>query len=162
MRVEIRQALPREDELFLFEVYASSRSEEISLWGWDQGQQLQFLRMQHAAQQGFYRQQYPKLQYQIIMDAGISAGRMATVQIDAELVLVDIILLPEFQGKGLGTAILMALQEQAAKQKILLRLSVLTDSRARQLYERLGFQAVVNGGMYTIMKWNSWEQLMKV
>lgn len=46
----------KEDADFLFEVYASSRVEEMSLWGWTNEQQAQFLRMQHEAQQRFYQQ----------------------------------------------------------------------------------------------------------
>ncbi|BBB90375.1 MAG TPA: GNAT family N-acetyltransferase [Methylomusa anaerophila] len=151
--LEIKPVLPGEDDIFLFEVYASSRTEEMAAWGWDEKQRREFLRQQHAVQQLSYRQRYPGLQYRIILSDGAKAGRMAMAQSDQELVLVDIILLPEFQNKGLGTAVLTALQAQAAANRLPLRLNVLSASRARQLYERLGFQADAAGELYTAMKW---------
>lgn len=151
--MKIRLAEFKEDVDFLFEVYASSRAEEMSLWGWTDEQQLQFLRMQHDAQQRSYRQHYPALQYSIILTDEEKAGRVAIVQLEEELVLVDIILLPQFQNMGVGSWILRELQRDAVDKKMPIRLNVRTDSRAQQLYERFGFQAVADSGVYVMMKW---------
>lgn len=142
----------KEDADFLFEVYASSRVEEMSLWGWTNEQQAQFLRMQHEAQQRFYQQQYPDLQYHIIWDDGKKTGRVAIGRMEEELVLVDIILLPEFQNRGLGSTILQQLKREAMDNDMSIRLSVLTNSRAQQFYERFGFQVFLETGIYSSMK----------
>lgn len=150
--METNMAKIKEDADFLFEVYVSSRVAEMSLWGWTNEQKTQFLRMQHEAQQRFYQQQYPYLQYHIIWDDGKKAGRVAIGQIEEELVLVDIILLPEFQNRGLGSTILQQLKREAMDNDKSIRLSVLTNSRAQQLYERLGFQVFLENGIYSSMR----------
>ena len=152
--MEIRLTEGEEDKEFLFRVYSSSREEEMSLWGWFDDQKQQFLYMQHEAQQRFYRQQYPKLRYQIILVDGEKAGRVAIVEMEKEFVLVDIILLPEYQNRGIGTWFLQKLQGEALDKNMSVRLSVLNDSRARALYERFGFRAIEDSDVYTIMKWN--------
>ena len=48
------QPLRAEDEPFLFELYASTRGDEMALVGWDKPQQEAFLRMQFKAQRSSY------------------------------------------------------------------------------------------------------------
>lgn len=143
----------KEDEVFLFEVYASSRVAEISLWGWTDEQQQQFLRMQYEAQQRYYLQQYSKLRYSIILFEGKRVGRIAVVRQAREWIIVDIILLPEFQNRGLGSSLMRELQREAVNKNTPIRLSVFADSPAQQFYERLGFLPVAGNGVYIIMKW---------
>lgn len=50
---------------------------------------------------------------------------------------------PEFQGRGLGTAVLTDTLGQAHQTGFSVRLQVLLKNRAKALYERLGF--VVTG-----------------
>ena len=151
--MKIHLAELQDDGEFLFKVYASSRAEEIGPWGWTKEQQLQFLRMQHVAQQEAYQRQYPGLQYKIIFQYENKVGRVAISELNEELVLVDIILLPEFQHKGIGSWIVGELQQEAVQKKKLIRLNVLANSQAQQLYERFGFQVVANGEVYSSMKW---------
>jgi ribosomal protein S18 acetylase RimI-like enzyme len=146
---------------FLFALYASSRAEEVALWAWPKEQQQQFLHMQHKAQQQFYQQQYPGMRYRILLADGKKAGRVAIVQLAEELVLVDIILLPEFQNKGLGSQVLQDLQRDAAEKNLPVRLSVFTGSPAQRLYERFGFQTVSASGVYTTMKWAPVREAIK-
>jgi len=44
-----------DDEGFLFRLYASTRQEEISAWGWNQAQQEAFLHVQYTAQRRWLR-----------------------------------------------------------------------------------------------------------
>jgi GNAT superfamily N-acetyltransferase len=138
---------------FSFIVYASSRAEELALWNWDKDRQEHFLRMQYNAQQQFYRQQYPELRYNIILWERQKAGQVAVVRRAGVIFLVDFVLLPEFQNKGIGSWILSKLQSEAARKKGSIYLSVITDSRARRLYERFGFLPIGDKGLYTGMKW---------
>lgn len=151
--MEIGVVQLQEEVDFLFEVYARSRREEISSWGWTEGQQFQFLRMQHNAQQCFYRQQYPCLEYKLIWTAGEKAGRIGIVKLTEELVLVDIIVLPEFQNRGLGSFVLRELQRTGREENLPIRLSVFAGSPAQKLYERFGFTVTNDSGVYLVMKW---------
>lgn len=92
------------------------------------------------------------MQYHIICDDGKKTGRVAIGRMEEELVLVDIILLPEFQNRGLGSTILQQLKREAMDNDMSIRLSVLTNSRAQQFYERFGFQVFLETGIYSSMK----------
>ena len=48
-------------------------------------------------------------------------------------------MLPAYQGRGIGTALIMALVTEANQQRVPLTLQVLKVNPARRLYERLGF-----------------------
>ncbi|MDB5084378.1 MAG: family N-acetyltransferase, partial [Bacilli bacterium] len=52
-------AVRTEDEPFLFQVYASTRYDEIDQWGWDQAAVQAFLSLQWNAQQRSYAMQHP-------------------------------------------------------------------------------------------------------
>jgi len=156
--METRQAIPREDDLFLFEVYASSRQAEMALWGWEEEAQRQFLQMQHSCQQRSYQMQYGNLECRIILLDGIKVGRILTAVTEEEMVLVDITLLANFQGQGIGTTLIDQLQQKAAKAGLSVRLSVFDGNPAQQLYERMGFCSIAKAEPYTVMKWTKSEE----
>jgi ribosomal protein S18 acetylase RimI-like enzyme len=59
----------------------------------------------------------------------------------------------EQQNRGIGTAILRALQARAAAAKRPLRLNVLVNNPARRLYERLGFRIERSDAVKHYMSW---------
>lgn len=156
--METRQAVPIEDDLFLLEVYASSRQAEMALWGWEEEAQRQFLQMQHSCQQASYQMQYTNLECRIILLDGIKAGRILTALTEDKMVLVDITLLANFQGQGIGAALLKELQQKAAEAGLPVRLSVFQGNPAQRLYERMGFHPIAKIEPYTIMKWTKLEE----
>jgi ribosomal protein S18 acetylase RimI-like enzyme len=137
-----------EDGKFLFQVYAGVRREEVAAWGWSPAQQDAFLRMQFNAQQIGYRSQFPDAAFSIVRQGTASIGSMAVARGREEILLVDIALLPEFRGRGIGTRLLRELIDEAAAARIPLRLSVLKGSRAFGWYGRLGFVQVRDDGVY--------------
>jgi ribosomal protein S18 acetylase RimI-like enzyme len=66
-------------------------------------------------------------------------GLLKVVRGDAEWQLQQIQLMPEFQRKGLGSAIVGSLIEEARSAGVGLRLHVLKVNPAKRLYERVGF-----------------------
>lgn len=56
--------------------------------------------------------------------------------------IIQIQLLPEYQGLGIGSKLIQNLQAEATSQGIPVFLSVLKVNPARRLYERLGFEVV--------------------
>lgn len=141
------------DHPFLFQLYASTRMQELEAWGWDEMMQQQFLQMQWNAQQRSYATQYPGAEHLLISFQAQPAGQIMVSPHDASLTLVDISLLPEFRNKGIGTTLLQELQAEAADSSRPLFLHVLPDNPAIRLYERLGFQLVEQAGIHIRMKW---------
>lgn len=143
-----------EDEAFLFELYASTREEEISAWGWDEAQKQAFLGLQFRGQQQHYRLAYEGADHHIIMIDSQSAGRLMVLRTEKEIRLVDISLLFEHQGKGIGTVLIRDLQREASESGKPVRLHVERFNRAARFYERLGFVVIEDRGTHFFMEWN--------
>ncbi len=151
---ELRPATP-EDESFLFELYASTRAEEIASWGWDDETQASFLAIQFKAQQGAYLAQYPSADHKIIVAGCQPIGRLLVDKSDQEIVLVDIALAPEMRGAGIGSTLLKMLLAEAADTGRPIRLHVLLTNPARRLYDRAGFVSLGHDGIRETMEWRA-------
>jgi ribosomal protein S18 acetylase RimI-like enzyme len=143
-----------EDEDFLFRLYASTRQEEISAWGWDAGQQEAFLRMQFRAQRHGYAADYPESDYQVILADDEPVGRLIVNRTKKEVRLVDIAVLPEYRNRGLGAALINDLMAECQASRKPLRLQVAKGNRAARLYERLGFLTTGEDDVYWHMWWD--------
>lgn len=152
LSVTLRPARP-EDEAFLLALYASTRAEEVAAWGWTAAQQEAFLRMQFQAQRQAYQWQYPGADYQIIWREEQAIGRFIVYRTQAEMRLVDIALLPEARGAGIGGALLQALLDEAREAGKPVRLHVTPANRAVRLYARLGFKLIDETPSHWFMEW---------
>ena len=152
MSVTLRTANP-DDEAFLHELYCSTRSEEISGWGWDASQQQAFLRLQFIAQRQHYEMAYEGADHKIVLLEDRPAGRILVFRSEQEYVLVDIALLPDQRGGGIGTALILKLLDEAKHAGKGVSLHVEKHNRARKLYQRLGFETVGDSGVYFKMEW---------
>jgi ribosomal protein S18 acetylase RimI-like enzyme len=72
---------------------------------------------------------------------------------DREIRIMDIALLPEHRGSGIGSKLLRELQDEARAAGKTLSIHVERFNPALRLYERLGFQQVEDKGVYLLMSW---------
>lgn len=79
---------------------------------------------------------------QIATVEGHDAGFIHARQDADTLQLFNLMVAPEFQGRGLGTALLRHLQTQASQHRVPIRLQVMKVNPARRLYERVGFTVI--------------------
>ena len=147
------QPVRTEDETFLFELYASTRGDEMALVGWDKPQQEAFLRMQFKAQRSSYAMQFPNADYRIIVHDGRAAGRLIVDRSGDNILLIDIALLPEFRNAGIGSTLMKQVMAEAARSQKPVKLHVEKFNRARRFYDRLGFSTVGDHGIYLEMVW---------
>jgi ribosomal protein S18 acetylase RimI-like enzyme len=82
---------------------------------------------------------------QIIMLSARPVGLLKVVREGSEWELVQIQLIPELQGAGLGKRLVEGVIADARKSAASLRLSVLRENPARRLYDRLGFVVFSEG-----------------
>lgn len=150
--ISLRPITP-EDESFLAALYASTRTEELAQTNWSDEQKAMFCRMQFNAQTTDYQRNYPDASFQIIERDGVAAGRLLVLRAAEKIHVIDIALLPEHRGAGIGTKFLRELQEEAAAAGKKLSIHVELFNPARRLYERLGFKQVEEKGMYLLMQW---------
>lgn len=141
-----------EDEPFLYRVYASTREEELAPLPWYEAQKEAFLRMQFAAQHHHYQTYYGDGDFLIIQRNGVPIGRLYVHRTEVEICVVDIALLPEERGAGIGTALMRELVAEADAVGKRMSLYVELFNRAARLYERLGFQRVDEHGVYFLME----------
>jgi ribosomal protein S18 acetylase RimI-like enzyme len=142
-----------EDRGLLLRVYASTREEELALTSWDEAQKRAFLEAQFAAQDVWYRERYPGATLDVIEADGLPAGRFYVHRREREIRLMDIALLPEHRGRGIGSALLHDLFAEAAAAGKRVTVHVEAYNPARRLYERLGFRQIGEHGVYHLMEW---------
>lgn len=141
------------DDPFLFDLYASTRAAEFAVMGWDDIQLRAFLQMQFNAQRQSYQMAYPEAEHSIVEVAGRPAGRLLVDRTRAAHCLVDIALLPEHRGGGIGTRLVRTVQTRASDAAASVVLHVLHGNPARRLYERLGFRPIGDTGTHLEMEW---------
>ena len=151
MKPQLRPSLP-EDGDFIFRLYASTRVEELRGLGWTVGQQEAFLRMQFNAQQQWYQATYSTAENQIIENDHEPIGRMVVQREPNIWRLLDISLLPEHRGQGIGGELIRALVQQCVESGAALQLQVLNTNPAQRLYARLGFIKTGEDRIYTQME----------
>lgn len=137
---------------FVRKVYASTRMDELLQTGWSQRQIDDFLLMQFEAQHQFYTEQFTKASFGIVECDGKNAGRLYLDYRDDEIRIIDIALLPEFRGKGLGTRLLNDVILDAQEKQLSVRIHVEKNNPALTLYQRLGFKKIGDKGVYWLME----------
>jgi ribosomal protein S18 acetylase RimI-like enzyme len=150
--VALRPVRP-EDEAFLYEVYASTRADEMALVAWNEEQKDAFLHMQFNAQRTHYQKYYPRAEYQVIQRDENSIGRLIVDRSKNPILVIDIAILPEYRNNGIGTALITDLMAEAANLDWAIILHVEVFNPAIKLYERLGFVKTNEQGIYYEMMW---------
>jgi ribosomal protein S18 acetylase RimI-like enzyme len=134
-------------------VYAGTRAEELAVVPWDKNQKDAFLRAQFDAQDRWYRENYTGASFDVVLVDGERAGRLYLNRGDSEIRIVDIALLPEHRGNGVGSALLRNLLAEADAAGKRVTIHVERQNRALGLYERLGFHQAGEQGVYLRMEW---------
>lgn len=127
-----RPATP-EDFDFLYALRRAALKASVSrTWGWDE-----------AWQQAYFQERFDPAETDVLQWQGQDVGTISVSETEDDLYLALIAILPEFQGRGWGTAVIQALIQQAQQTGKTFTLHVLkTNPEARKLYERLGLQIV--------------------
>ena len=142
-----------DDDLpFLRRVYGSTREEELAPTGWSEQEKSDFLDMQFRAQHAHYQEHYPGCAFDVIVLDGEDVGRLYLHRTDIEHRVVDIALLPDHRGNGIGGAIMRTILDEAHAAGKPARIFVEKNNPAFRLYERLGFEVVGDEGVYWLME----------
>jgi ribosomal protein S18 acetylase RimI-like enzyme len=142
-----------DDEPFLAKVYAGTRAAELATVPWTDEQKAAFVEMQSAAQARYYREHYPDTSFDVIVLDDEQVGRLYVARWTGEIRIVDIALLTEFCGRGIGTTLVGTLQAEAQAAGKPLRIHVERFNPALRLYERLGFRQIEDRGVYLFLEW---------
>lgn len=143
---ELRHA-DEADRDFLFDVYAQTMRGHVEwAWGWDE-----------AVQRRNLTAALPLRDWRIVSTGARPAGVLHVQERPHTHHIHLLLLLPEFQRRGVGTQLLRDEIERARVQTKGLTLQVIKSNPARRLYDRLGFtvyaedavswQMVIGGGV---------------
>jgi GNAT superfamily N-acetyltransferase len=145
----------REEDLeFLLRLYATTRADEMAMvTDWSDEQKEWFIRMQFQAQHAWYQEHYGDAQFDLVLLDGAPVGRLYVHRRASEIRLVDISLIPELRGKGVGSALLRELMAEAEAAGKPLTIHVEKYNPAMRLYLRLGFKPIEDRGPYDLMEW---------
>ena len=136
-KISLRSATP-EDDLFLFELYAGTRSDELAGLSWNDQQREAFLRMQFEIQ----RRGFSEGDNNIVLLEERPIGRLMIRRTDEAIHLVDISVVPATRNLGVGTQLIKDLIEESTLTGKPIRLHVFASNAAKRLYDRLGFVVI--------------------
>ena len=148
-----RRPMTAEDTEFLYRLYAGTREEELRQVGWSDEQKNTFLRFQFDAQHRYYQEQFPGASFDVVVEGEVRIGRLYVDRREDEIRLIDIALLPEHRGKGIGGSLMRQTLDEARMAGKPVRIHVEHHNPARRLYDRLGFRRVEEQGVYDLLEW---------
>lgn len=149
------------DMPFLERLYGSTRAQELAAVPWTDEQKAAFLHQQFTAQHAHYLQNYPGASLDVVERAARAVGRLYVARWAREIRLMDVAVVPEERGRGLGTALVQAVLEEGRRTGKTVTIHVEHLNPARRLYERLGFRPVEDKGMYLFFEWSADEAANK-
>lgn len=142
------------DLAFTAALYASTRAEELAPVPWPEAAKQAFLAQQHAAQHAHYQQHYQGMDAAIVERGGAAIGRLYLYDMPGEVRIVDISLMPEARGQGLGGAMLRDVLAAAGERSVTIHVE--KNNPARTLYARLGFTILDDDrGAYDLWEWRA-------
>jgi ribosomal protein S18 acetylase RimI-like enzyme len=134
-RMLTERAAAEADRESLYALHVASMREYVTAtYGWDD-----------ALQRRLFLEDWPRVlgQLRVLVDGERIAAAYRVERRPAELYLASIEVHSDFQGRGVGTAIIRALMAQAAARKQPFSLFVMkANPRAQALYLRLGLRVV--------------------
>lgn len=130
----------RADLAFLRSLYAGSRAAELLFVPWSAPRKEAFVQDQFALQHRHFVGVYPRADFWMIERDGEPIGRLYLDRRAPLWRIIEIGLVPGGRGQGVGTILLLYVQEAARAAKAAVDLQVARhNTRATALYARLGF-----------------------
>ena len=141
------------DFAFIADLYAEVRHEELAPVPWPEQAKRNFLDAQCRLQRDHYAKHYSGADCLLILRDGHPIGRVYVHATSAEIRLMDIAVTGSERHAGIGTRIVLTLQDECIRRGADLTLHVEPTNPAQRLYRRLGFRLIENRGIYDFMGW---------
>jgi ribosomal protein S18 acetylase RimI-like enzyme len=137
---------------FLLTLYATTREEELTRVDWTPEQKAVFVHHQFEAQHRHWQENYTATRWDLIVCEGEPIGRLYVARWPDDIRIVDISLMPEHRGCGIGTRLIRDLFAEGDASGCKVSIHVEIYNPARRLYERLGFVQAGEHGVYLRME----------
>jgi ribosomal protein S18 acetylase RimI-like enzyme len=132
------------DREFLYTLHCTTMRLVIEqTWGWDE-----------EWQRRDFDRRFRSYAASVIELEGAAVGGVLLDRTPVGVDIVELQILPEYQGKGIGTSVVRSVIEDAAHEGFPVTLSVVhANGRAKRLYERLGFQVTASEEPFIRMRY---------
>lgn len=145
----------RDDDLgFLQDLVLATRENEPGYCELPADQRNQLLREQEELQRNHYRTHFPRAHFLIVEANGKPIGRFYLDHRPDTILVVELSLLPDYQGHGIGSQLIKTVLGEATRTRVTVTLSVVIGNPALQFYQHLGFQVQSKGETHHQMKWS--------
>jgi ribosomal protein S18 acetylase RimI-like enzyme len=127
----------------------------MALLDWSEPAKQAFLQQQFTAQHTYYQQHYATASFQVVLRDDAMVGRLYVDRGPDEIRIIDIALLSEYRGAGLGTRLVTALLTEAAQTGRVITIHVERFNPALRWYQRLGFKQIEDQDVYLLLQWSA-------
>jgi GNAT superfamily N-acetyltransferase len=142
-----------EDETFLRRLNIAVRWNEFAALPIPPAEKVALLQQQYDARRTGYRGEFPDADFHVVERDGVPVGRFYVDRRPDMHHLVDIAILPDHTGQGIGTALLEKMLAEAARAGVGAILRVDHFNPAKRLYLRAGFVEIEDLGLDAQMRW---------
>ena len=112
----------------------------------------QFGLWDEAQQDRFFDGDWRAGGFEIVLCDGVPCGYLCVEDRPDDVHVREIVLLPEFQGRGIGSRLLSDVIAHARQRGVPVRLGTHHQNRAQRLYRRLGFREIGRTGTHLLFE----------
>lgn len=142
-----------DDREFLLAIYETSREVELAMTPWDAAQKRLFAGLQLDAQTRHYEELYPDATHDIILHNDEPVGRIYVDRGEDQIAILDITVAPKHRKKGIGTALVKALLQEAGRTERSVRIYVENFNPSQKLFRDLGFEVAGEKDLNLMFQW---------
>ena len=106
-------------------------------------------------QERYFAGDWAPAYYEIVLCDGTACGYVCIEDRVQDIHVRELVLLPEYQGHGIGSTLLREVMDRARTRRVPVRLGTFHQNRALALYRRLGFREIGHTETQTLLEWGS-------
>lgn len=106
-------------------------------------------------QDEFFNNDWSGANYEIILCDEKPCGYLCLENREADIHIRELVIVPAYQGRGVGTHILQSAIEQAKTRQVPVRLGTFHSNKAVELYRKLGFREFGKTETHILMEWKA-------
>jgi ribosomal protein S18 acetylase RimI-like enzyme len=154
--ISLRRQTP-DDAAFLYHLFRANTLRTLELSGLPLVFLNDLIEMQHRSRMQTYRSMFPDAVWSIVERAGAPIGEIVENDEADCIYVVDIALLPELQGRGIGTALMRAVMDESRSRLRAVRAKVIvTNEPSLKMFRKLGFAAAAPDAMaFVNLRWTA-------
>ena len=118
----------------------------------------QFGEWDEPRQDTLFARDWAGSQFEILEVDGIPCGYASIEERDDDFHVREIVVHPDHQNRGIGTAVLQETIGRARARGVPVHLGTFIHNRAADLYRRLGFQETARTDIHILMEWRPTDQ----